>query len=155
MKTIKSENKLCFICMEEHEVKTVILSDTEKFKGEDVSFDATYEFCSNADEYLETESMIKGNNISMEKAYNEKLKLQKIEDNMQSLEEIDDTKDKYVFADELLLNTLRILITDNNKQSIENIIELFYKAKDWKLCRSTQIYNCEEPIKPIGNEDYE
>ena len=65
-------------------------------------------------------------------------KLKEIENAMQSINEIDNKKDRYVFADEWLLNTLRILITDNNKQSIENIIELFYKAKDWKLCQSTQ-----------------
>jgi hypothetical protein len=31
MKTIKNEKKLCLICMEEHEVKTVILEDIEDF----------------------------------------------------------------------------------------------------------------------------
>ena len=72
MKTIKNEKKLCLICMEEHEVQTVILEDTEEFKGEEVSFDATYEYCAHADEYLETEDMIKANSLAMKDAYREK-----------------------------------------------------------------------------------
>lgn len=75
MKTIKSEKKLCLVCMEEHEVQTVILEDTEEFKGEEVSFDATYEYCAHTDEYLETEDMIKANSLAMKDAYREKMGL--------------------------------------------------------------------------------
>lgn len=75
MKTIKTEKKLCLICMEEHEVQTVILEDTEEFKGEEVSFDATYEYCAHADEYLETEDMIKANSLAMKDAYRKKVGL--------------------------------------------------------------------------------
>ena len=59
--------------MEEHYVQTVILKDTEEFKGEEVSFDATYEFCNRADEYLETEDMIKANSLAMKDAYRDKV----------------------------------------------------------------------------------
>ncbi|WXR63042.1 type II TA system antitoxin MqsA family protein [Peptostreptococcaceae bacterium AGR-M142] len=59
--------------MEEHEVQTVILRDTEEFKGEEVSFDAMYEYCAYAEEYLETEEMIKANSLAMKDAYREKL----------------------------------------------------------------------------------
>ena len=72
MKTIKSEKKLCLICMEEHEVKTVILEDTEEFKGQEVFFDGIYEYCAYADEYLETEDMIKANSLAMKDAYRKK-----------------------------------------------------------------------------------
>ncbi|MEA3422569.1 MAG: DUF4065 domain-containing protein [Bacillota bacterium] len=72
MRKIKSEKKLCLICMEEHEVQTVILTDIEEFKGEKVSFDAIYEYCTYADEYLETEDMIKVNSLAMKDAYREK-----------------------------------------------------------------------------------
>jgi hypothetical protein len=72
MKKIKSEKKLCLICMEEHEVDTVEVLDNEVFKNEEVSFTATYEYCSNADEYLETEDMIKTNSLSMKDAYRKK-----------------------------------------------------------------------------------
>ncbi len=72
MRTIKSEKKLCLICMEEHEVQTVILEDTEEFKGEEVAFSAIYEYCAHADEYLETEDLIKTNSLAMKDAYREK-----------------------------------------------------------------------------------
>lgn len=72
MEKIKNEKKLCLICMDEHEVQTVILEDIEEFKGEEVSFDATYEYCVHADEYLETEDMIKANSLAMKDAYREK-----------------------------------------------------------------------------------
>jgi putative zinc finger/helix-turn-helix YgiT family protein len=75
MNKVKSENKLCLICMEEHEVSTVEVIDNENYKGEDISFSAIYEYCSNADEYLETEEMIKANNLAMKDAYREKVGL--------------------------------------------------------------------------------
>lgn len=75
MKIVKSEKKLCLICMEEHEVQTVILLDKEIFKGEEVFFDATYEFCNHADEFLETEDMIKRNSLAMKDAYRNKVGL--------------------------------------------------------------------------------
>ena len=61
--------------MEEHEVDTVEVTETEIFKNEDVSFTATYEYCSNTDEYLETEEMIKANSLSMKDAYRGKVGL--------------------------------------------------------------------------------
>ena len=75
MKIVKKENKLCLICMEEHEVQTVIIEDTEEFKGEEVSFDATYEYCARTDEYLETEEMIRANSLAMKDAYRGKVGL--------------------------------------------------------------------------------
>jgi putative zinc finger/helix-turn-helix YgiT family protein len=75
MNKIKSERRLCLICMEEHEVDTVEVTETEIFKNEDVSFTATYEYCSNTDEYLETEEMIKANSLAMKDAYRGKVGL--------------------------------------------------------------------------------
>ncbi len=72
MNKIKSEKRLCLICMEEHEVDTVEVMETEIFKDEEVSFTATYEYCSNANEYLESEEMIKSNSLAMKDAYREK-----------------------------------------------------------------------------------
>jgi hypothetical protein len=72
MNKIKSEKKLCLICMEEHQVDTVQVTEIEIFKDEEVSFTATYEYCSNADEYLETEEMIKANNFAMKDTYRQK-----------------------------------------------------------------------------------
>lgn len=75
MNKIKNEKKLCLICMEEHEVDTMEIMETEIFKDEEVSFTAIYEYCLNADEYLETEEMIKANNLAMKDAYREKVGL--------------------------------------------------------------------------------
>lgn len=75
MKDIKIEAKLCLICMEEHEVKTVEVKDEEIYKGLEVDFDALYEYCSHADEFLETEEMIKTNSLSMKDAYRKKVGL--------------------------------------------------------------------------------
>ncbi len=58
--------------MEEHNVDTVEVVETEVFKDEEVSFTAVYEYCSNADEYLENEEMIKINSLAMKDAYREK-----------------------------------------------------------------------------------
>lgn len=75
MNIIKSEKKLCLICMEEHEVDTVKVTDKEMYKGEEVSFNATYEYCTNAEEYLETEEMVKANSLAMKDAYRKKVGL--------------------------------------------------------------------------------
>lgn len=75
MKIIKSEKKLCLSCMEEHVVQTVTLMDTEEFKGEEVSFEVAYEYCDCADEYLETEDMVKTNSLAMKDAYRKKMGL--------------------------------------------------------------------------------
>lgn len=69
MKTVKSESKLCLACMENHEVPTVQVTDTEIFKDTTVSFAATYEYCSRADQYLEDEEMIRANSLAMKDAY--------------------------------------------------------------------------------------
>ncbi len=75
MKKVECKVKLCLICMEEHEVDIVEVIDTEEFKGEEISFKATYEYCSQADEYLETEEMIKTNSLAMKDAYRKKIGL--------------------------------------------------------------------------------
>lgn len=61
--------------MEEHDVDIVEVIDNEIFKGEEVAFTSTYEYCSNADELLETEEMIKANSLAMKDAYRKKVGL--------------------------------------------------------------------------------
>lgn len=75
MEKLNTEKKLCLVCMEKHEVRTVILEDVEIFKGQEVTFKATYEYCDYADEYLETEEMIRANSLSMKDAYRKKVGL--------------------------------------------------------------------------------
>lgn len=72
MEIENSVKKECLICMEEHEVQKVSISETEEFKGEDVEFDASYEYCSNADEFMETEEMARKNSLAMKDAYRRK-----------------------------------------------------------------------------------
>lgn len=71
MKIIKREKKLCLSCMEEHEVKIVILEDKEIFKEEEVLFNASYEYCDHTEEFLENEEMIRANNLAMKDSYRE------------------------------------------------------------------------------------
>ena len=68
MKELKSENKRCLLCMEEHEVKTVEILETEMVKEKEVQFKAIYEYCERADELLETEALIRLNSKSMRAA---------------------------------------------------------------------------------------
>ncbi|WP_240373965.1 type II TA system antitoxin MqsA family protein [Bacillus piscicola] len=75
MKILKSEKKLCLLCMEEHVVETVEVTDHETFKGEEVSFTAQYEYCSATEDFLESEEMIKANSLAMKDAYRERLGL--------------------------------------------------------------------------------
>lgn len=75
MEKIKTEKRLCLICMEEHDVDIVEIIDNEIYKNEDVTFSATYEYCSNTDEFLENEEMIKKNSLAMKDAYRKKMGL--------------------------------------------------------------------------------
>ena len=45
MKIINSEKRLCTCCMEENEVKTVLVSEQTTFNNEKVDFKALYQYC--------------------------------------------------------------------------------------------------------------
>ncbi|MGM8213438.1 type II TA system antitoxin MqsA family protein [Virgibacillus sp. W0430] len=75
MKRLKSEKKICLLCMEEHVVETVEVIEHDIFKGEEVSFTAKYEYCGVTEDFLETEEMIKANSLAMKDAYRGKLGL--------------------------------------------------------------------------------
>lgn len=75
MEKIKTKRKLCLICMKEHDVDTVGIIDDEIYKNEEVTFYAIYEYCSNTDEFLENEEMIKKNSLAMKDAYRVKMGL--------------------------------------------------------------------------------
>lgn len=75
MGKINTKHKLCFSCMEEHDVNLVEVSESGTFKGEQVEFLAVYEYCSNVDEYSETEEMIKSNSLALKDAYRGKIGL--------------------------------------------------------------------------------
>lgn len=69
METLRIEKKLCLCCMEEHEVRTVRVRERNSFKGVEVVYDATYEYCELADEYIATEEMLSANDKAMKNAY--------------------------------------------------------------------------------------
>ncbi|MBQ7487798.1 MAG: DUF4065 domain-containing protein [Clostridia bacterium] len=69
MKVIDKERKLCTCCMEEHDVKRVVIRENNTFKGVPVEYDAEYFYCDNADETYADEQQISANDISMKNAY--------------------------------------------------------------------------------------
>lgn len=71
MKILDTVHKLCFVCMEMHYVDIVEVPEQMEYKDQMVSFTARYEYCSRADQLLETEEMIKANWESMKGGHDE------------------------------------------------------------------------------------
>lgn len=69
MKIIKSEKRLCTCCMEEHEVKIVLVNEHSTFKNHKVNYDASYMYCDVADELYMNEQQIQENDVSLKNAY--------------------------------------------------------------------------------------
>ena len=72
MKILSKERKRCFCCMEEHEVKRVIIAERNVFKKESVEYDAEYFYCDRTNEIYADEQQISLNDIAMKNAYREK-----------------------------------------------------------------------------------
>ncbi len=72
MKIIKSEKRICSCCMEEHEVKTVLVMDHVTFKNRTVDYEASYLFCELAEELYMDEQQIQDNDIRLKDAYRKK-----------------------------------------------------------------------------------
>lgn len=69
MKIIKSEKRLCTCCMEEHEVKTVLVMEHAIFKKKQVEYMASYLFCDMAEELYMDEQQIQDNDVKLKDAY--------------------------------------------------------------------------------------
>lgn len=69
MKVIKSEKRKCTCCMEEHEVKTVLVMEHAAFKNRKVEFEASYFFCDIAEELYMDEQQVQENDIKLKDAY--------------------------------------------------------------------------------------
>lgn len=69
MKVVKSEKHLCACCMEEHEVKTVLVLEHTIFKNVDVEYEAVYSYCDMAEELYMDEAQMQANDIAMKDAY--------------------------------------------------------------------------------------
>ena len=61
--------------MEVHDVKEVEVIGEDIFKNERVKFNAIYEYCSDTEEYTQTEEMIKINDLAFKDAYRKKMNL--------------------------------------------------------------------------------
>lgn len=75
MNILKTEQKLCLSCMEEHNVNIVEVEEQVTYKDLEVEFISIYEYCSDSDEYIETEDMIRTNSLAMKDAYRRKVGL--------------------------------------------------------------------------------
>lgn len=69
MKIIKSEKRLCTCCMEEHEVKTVLVPEQATLKNVKVKYEASYLYCDAAEEYFADEQQMQENDIRLKDAY--------------------------------------------------------------------------------------
>ena len=67
--------RLCPICMEKHDVKTIHVKETNFFKGQHVEYDAQYSYCELTDESYADEEQLTSNDIAMKNAYREKMGL--------------------------------------------------------------------------------
>lgn len=69
MKIISSEKRLCTCCMEEHEVKTVLVSEQSTFKNLKVDYEAFYLYCDEAEEFYMDEEQMQENDMRLKDAY--------------------------------------------------------------------------------------
>lgn len=69
MKIIKSEKRLCSCCMEEHEVKTVLVMEQTTLKNKQVEYEALYSFCDVAKELYMDEQQMQDNDTRLKDAY--------------------------------------------------------------------------------------
>lgn len=69
MKVINSEKRLCTCCMEEHEVKTVLVCEQATFKNIKVNYDASYLYCDAAEEFYMDEQQMQENDMRLKDAY--------------------------------------------------------------------------------------
>lgn len=69
MKILKNEKRICTCCMEEHEVKTVLLIENTTFKNVKVDYEAQYLYCDATEEFYMNEQQIQENDIRIKDAY--------------------------------------------------------------------------------------
>lgn len=71
MKLIHKEKRLCACCMEEHEVKNVLVQEHTTFKNVNLNYEASYQYCDIAEELYMDEAQMQTNDIAMKDAYRE------------------------------------------------------------------------------------
>ena len=75
MNTLKIERRLCPCCMEEHDVQTILVKESNVFKGVPVEYNAEYFYCARADETFADEQQTSAYDIAMKNAYRKKMGL--------------------------------------------------------------------------------
>ncbi len=75
MRIIKSEKRLCTCCMEEHEVKIVLIEEQSTFKKSKVNYEAIYAYCDVSDELYVNEQQMQENDKRLKNAYRKKEEL--------------------------------------------------------------------------------
>lgn len=69
MKIIKSEKCLCTCCMEEHEVKTVLVKEQSIFKKVKVEYEASYSYCDVVEALYMNEYQMQQNDVRLKDVY--------------------------------------------------------------------------------------
>ena len=75
MRVVKSEKCLCTCCMEEHEVKTVIVHEHVTFKNVKVEYEAVYLYCDAVEELYMDEQQMQENYVRIMEVYRTKVGL--------------------------------------------------------------------------------
>lgn len=75
MNILRKEKMQCPCCMEEHDVQTISVQESNIFKDVSVEYTAEYRYCDRADETYEDDRQISLNDIAMKNAYREKMGL--------------------------------------------------------------------------------
>ena len=70
MEKLSSEIKRCLICMDVHPVMEVRIQESIKIESTEIDYFAEYIYCRNTDFYLETEDMMRANQLRARDAYN-------------------------------------------------------------------------------------
>ena len=72
MRIVKREKCLCTCCMEEHEVKIVVVLEQVTFKNVNVEYEAVYLYCDATEELYMNEQQMQENDIRLKDAYRAK-----------------------------------------------------------------------------------
>lgn len=75
MRKLGGEVKYCILCKEVHEVDKVERIDCIEYKGEEIMFNAVYEYCRKSRKFMENSDMVKMNRFAKEDALERKHQL--------------------------------------------------------------------------------
>lgn len=75
MELLNIENRLCTCCMEQHDIKKVLVNEHTTFKNVDVSYEAVYYYCDLSEEYYVDENIMQDNDIRIKDSYRKKIGL--------------------------------------------------------------------------------